>query len=311
MSQSPDFKHRFDAWVAAVQAFGPILSNDPVDLDALNRHRAHYERVLAMNPAPEGVTIADIDLNGVPGLAITPSQVRGDRTMLYLHGGGYMSGTPRGYVSLGGLYAQLLGARVVLPHYRLAPEHPYPAPIDDCLAAYRFLLDTGRSGRNIVFSGDSAGGALVVSLMVRARDAGLALPAGGAAISPWSNLVHTGASMRTRDGLDPQGDLGGMNLLARTFLAGEVPTVPDASPVFADLRGLPPILVQIGENEVLLNDAVRLAEQLGEARVRVTLEIWPRMFHAWHMFASVLPEGREALENAAGFLDRAFARAAA
>jgi acetyl esterase/lipase len=220
-----------------------------------------------------------------------------------IHGGGYIAGSPAAYHGLAGHYAKLLKAVVYMPDYRLAPEHPFPAAIDDTLESYRWLLDNGHPPDSIVFSGDSAGGAMVVSVMVAARTAKLPLPAAGVAISPWANLEHSGSSMKTRDGIDPTVSLAGLDLMAKAFLDGALRNNPDASPVFADVRGLPPIMVQIGESEVMLSDAIRLATHLAENRVRVSLEVWPGMFHVWHMFAAILPEGMQALQNAATFLE--------
>ncbi len=146
---------------------------------------------------------------------------------------------------------------------------------------------------------------MTVSVMVAARRAGLPLPAAGAALSPWANLEHTGSSMTTRDGIDPTVGLAGLNLLASAFLQGTPKSDPDASPVHADVRGLPPILVHIGEREIMLDDAMRLATHLAEHRVRVTLEVWPDMFHVWHLFAADLPEGMEAMKRCARFLSEA------
>jgi len=144
-----------------------------------------------------------------------------------------------------------------------------------------------------------------------ARNAGVPLPAGGAALSPWANLEHTGASMFNREGLDKLNTKAGLDLMAKTFLGGALPNSPEASPVFADVRGLPPILVQIGEGELMLSDAIRLAGHLGENRVRVSLEVWPGMFHVWHMFQAELAEGREAIANVAVFLSQAVEKASA
>jgi len=293
-----------DAWVACAADFGPFLTGQETTL-TLNEQRKAYEQVLCSHPIPAGVSFCDVDMGGVPGMMVVPDGFEGDQVLLYIHGGGYVGGSPRGYLGLAGHFAKLLGAKVYLPDYRLAPEHPFPVPIDDTLQAYRWLLDQGNNPRSIVFSGDSAGGAMVVSVMVKARNAGLPLPAGGAALSPWANLEHTGASIDNRDGLDPQASRLGLTLLAKAFLNGALPNDPDASPVFADVRGLPPILVQIGENEVMLSDAMRLATHLGENRVRVSLEVWPGMFHVWHLFAAILPEGMQAVANAALFLDQA------
>ncbi|WP_297836787.1 alpha/beta hydrolase [Pseudomonas sp.] len=305
----PLVQERLAAWAASANDFGPHLLGLPTDITMAEQREA-YTRVLATHPVPESVTSTDVDMGGVRGVLVTPDNLDGDKILFYIHGGGYVAGSPEGYLGLAGHYAKLLGAKVYMPDYRLAPEHPFPIPINDTFAAYKWLLSQGHDANSIVFSGDSAGGAMVVSVMVKARNAGLPLPAGGVAISPWANLEHTGTSARSRDGLDPQASLEGLTILAKAFLNGALPSDPDASPVFADVRGLPPILVQIGENEVMLSDAIRLASHLGENRVRVSLEVWPGMFHVWHQFAAILPEGMQALENAATFLDQALDLAA-
>jgi monoterpene epsilon-lactone hydrolase len=298
-------QQRIDAWNEASLAFGPLLRGESGDWAEARRR---YAGVLSEHPTPAGVSIEAIDMGGVPATVVSPEVIEGDRVLLYIHGGGYVAGSPAGYHGLAGHYARLLRARVYMPDYRLAPEHPFPSAIEDSLAAYAWLLNQGHPPRSIVFSGDSAGGAMAVSVMVAAKRAGLPLPAAGAALSPWANLEHSGASMATRDGIDPTVNLAGLNLMARAFLDDTPKSDPDASPVFADVRGLPPILIHIGEREVMLSDAMRLAGHLAENRVRVTLEVWPDMFHVWHLFAAVLPEGMQALKRAAGFLEEALAR---
>lgn len=274
--------------------------------------RTAYDHALAhLFPALESVSYSNVTLGGVPCLRVVPEQLTSGRVLLYLHGGGYVHGGVNGYRGLTGRYAQALQAEVYVPDYRQAPEHPFPTPIDDTFNAYRALLASGIDPRALTLSGDSAGGAMVVTVMRKARDAGLPLPVAGVAISPWANLTHSGASASVRDGLDPLCSTAFLNTLARTFLDGELPTHPDASPVFASLHDLPPILIQIGENEVMLSDAIRLAAHLGESRVRTSLEIWPAMFHVWHLFAGLLPEADQALRNAARFLDDALLSAAA
>ncbi|OUL99462.1 alpha/beta hydrolase [Variovorax sp. JS1663] len=293
-------QQRIDAWNEVSLAFGPLLLGESDDWATARRNYANHQ---AQHPTPAGVSVQEIHMAEVPATMVTPQEVINDRAMLYIHGGGYVAGSPSGYHGIAGNYAKLLNARVYMPDYRLAPQHPFPAAIEDTLAAYRWLLDQGIAPDSIVFSGDSAGGAMTVSVMVAAKREGLPLPAAGAALSPWPNLEHSGASMLTRDGIDPTVNLAGLNLMAKAFLNGTPKSDPDASPIFADVRGLPPILVHIGEREVMLSDAMRLAAHLGENRVRVTLEVWPDMFHVWHLFAAELPEGRKALERAAAFLD--------
>lgn len=307
MSFTPPVRQRLDAWITAVGAFRPLLSGDYTP-QAMDAQRALYIKTLSEHPVPNDVEFAKVDMGGTPGTLVTPAAPEDDRTLLYIHGGGYVSGSPDAYLGLAGHYAKLLRAVVYMPDYRLSPEHRHPVPVADNLAAYRWVLDRGVPAASIMLSGDSAGGALVVSMMVQARDAGLALPAAAALLSPWANLEHTGSSITSRDGLDPINSHAGLELLARAFLGVAPRNDPLASPVFADVRGLPPTLIQIGENEVMLTDAIRLAEHLGEAKVRVTLEIWPGMFHVWHMFAAILPEGMEAVQNASDFLLHAVRR---
>ncbi|NIF32112.1 alpha/beta hydrolase [Enterobacter sp. Cy-643] len=270
--------------------------------------RADYVKQLdTLFPAVEGVTYAEADLGGSGAMLVTPEEAIDGRVMLYIHGGGYVHGGVDAYRGLTGRYAYALKAKVYAVDYRQAPEFPFPTPIDDVFQAYRSLLEQGVNPRSLIISGDSAGGAMVVTLMRKARNAGLALPAAAVAISPWADLTHSGASAKTRDGLDPLCSVAFLNQLARSFLAGELPTHPDASPVFADVHGLSPTLIQVGENEVMLSDAIRLASHMSESRVRTTLEVWPEMFHVWHLFAGILPEADQALRNAIRFLEDALA----
>lgn len=294
---------RVEDWKAAAMRFAPFLLGERLETTP-NELRELYTQELRRNPPPDGVTMSQVDMGGIPGRLVTPETVKGNRTMLYIHGGGYLAGSPAAYYGIAGHFATMLGARVYLPDYRLAPEHRFPAGLDDTSAAYRWLVDKVGDARNIVLAGDSAGGAMVVSVMVKARNAAIPLPAGGVAISPWANLEMTGASYASRDGIDPLCSREALVMMARSALGSTRPNDPDASPVFADVRGLPPILVQIGESEVMLSDAIRLAAHLGENRVRTSLEVWPEMFHVWPMFADILPEGMQALESASVFLDR-------
>jgi epsilon-lactone hydrolase len=244
-----------------------------------------------------------VDMGGVPATLVTPDELKTDAVLMYIHGGAYIVGRPDGYHGIGGNYAKMLGARVYMPDYRLAPEHQFPAPIDDTLRAYEWLLEQNIAASKIAFAGESAGGAMVVSVMVAAKSKGLPLPAVGSSISPWANLEHTGASMSNREGLDPLNSKPVLDILARAFLGDTLANHPLASPVFADVTGLPPILVQIGENELMLSDAMRLANHLADNRVRVNLEVWPGMFHAWHFYAGMLAEGQQALESSVRFIE--------
>ncbi|MEV4777507.1 alpha/beta hydrolase [Burkholderia sp. LMU1-1-1.1] len=288
-------------WADSLVNLVPVLSGSD-ETASMAQVRASYTTFQAQQKPPQGVRFEEVNMGGVPATLALPDEQNSDIVLVYIHGGAYIVGEPAGYRGIGGNYAKLLGARVYIPDYRLAPEHPFPAAIDDGLRAYEWLLEQGIPARKIAFAGESAGGAMVVSVMVAAKHKGLPLPAAGVAISPWANLEHTGASMTNREGLDPLNTKPLLDLLARTFLAGALPNHPLASPVFADVTGLPPILVQIGENELMLSDAIRLASHLAENRVRVNLEVWPQMPHAWHFFQSFLPEAEQALRESARFI---------
>ncbi|MEE5136675.1 alpha/beta hydrolase [Pseudomonas alliivorans] len=298
-------------WANSLSDLVPVLKG----LDTTTKMsdiRDAYATMLAQNPAPVGVRFEAVDMGGVPGTLVTlvtPDEIKTDAVVMYIHGGAYIVGRPDGYHGIGGNYAKMLGARVYMPDYRLAPEHTFPASIDDTLRAYEWLLEQKIPANRIAFSGESAGGAMVVSVMVAAKSKGLPLPAVGSSISPWANLEHTGASMSNREGLDPLNAKSVLDILARTFLGDTLANHPLASPVFADVTGLPPILVQIGENELMLSDAMRLATHLADNRVRVNLEVWPAMFHAWHFYAAMLPEGQQAMESSVRFIETGLAEA--
>jgi monoterpene epsilon-lactone hydrolase len=224
------------------------------------------------------------------------------RVLLYFHGGGYCSGSiasHRGMVIEAGRAAQM---RTLAVGYRLAPEHPFPAPLEDALAAYRFLLGQGIAPSAIALGGDSAGGGLSLALMLRLRAEGEPLPACAWLISPWVDLSMTGESLKTKADADPLIQKDYLEELASAYLNGHDPADPLVSPLEACLDGLPPLIIQVGSDETLLDDATRIAARAGTADVAVTLEIWPHMIHAWHLWAYRLEEGREALTSAGTYL---------
>ena len=301
---SKNAQKRVNGWVAAAAPVVQKLYGKSED--SWTDIRKHYMQGLEeIFPAVEGVSYHTTMLGTVPAMTSEIHQHAGNRVVLYIHGGGYVHGGVEAYRGLTGRIATSLKARVLTPAYRQAPDFPFPTPIEDVFSAYRSLLDSGINAKNLVLVGDSAGGAMVVTMMRKARDAGIPLPAAAVAISPWPDLTHSGFSATTREGSDPICSVDFLNLLAREFLAGERPTHPDASPVYANVQGLAPTLIQIGENEVMLSGAIQLASNLGEARVRTSLEVWPGMFHVWHLLAGTLPEADQALRNAIRFLDDA------
>ncbi|HXZ10655.1 MAG TPA: alpha/beta hydrolase [Paraburkholderia sp.] len=224
------------------------------------------------------------------------------RTILYLHGGGYYFCSPRSHRSLVFELARRADARTFSLDYRLAPEHRFPAALDDSLAAYRWLLAVGTPAGSIVIAGDSAGGGLALASLIALRDAGDALPAGALLFSPWTDLAATGESIRTNDGRDPMFSGPSIARGATIYLGDAAATHPYASPLYAEMGGLPPLFIQAGSTEVLLDDARRVAEKARAAGVSVEFEIWPDMPHVWQIFAPFIPEACKALDDAARFV---------
>jgi len=264
--------------------------------------RAEFEGLLASVQIASDLEFEAAQAGGVRGLWVDAPEVRADRVLLYLHGGGYVSS---GYRPLVGELGRATKARALVIDYRLAPEDPFPAAVDDIVTSYKSLLDRGTPAKSIVFAGDSAGGGLVVTGMMAVRDAGLPLPAAGLSISPWLDLECTGPSMESK----AKGDLA-LNrdalLHAGRSYRGTVAGAgrgSQLSPLDGDLSGLSPLLIHVGSAEILLDDATRLAARAGAADVSVRLEIWPNMPHVWHLFGFMLSEGRDAIRNAGVFLE--------
>ncbi len=253
-------------------------------------------------PAPDGVVSRRTVLGGRPALELDPDTASGPGRLLYLHGGGYVVGSPDTHAGLAGELARRAGLRAVSVDYRLAPEHPFPAAVDDGLAAYRELLSTGTDPRDLVLAGDSAGGGLGIATLLAAREAGLPQPAAVALFSPWADLTLAGGSIRSKEGADPIFTEADVRAYADLYVGAGDRATPLASPVFADLAGLPPLLVQAGANEVLLDDAVRLAGRAGADDVEVTLEVGPGLPHVYQLHYGRIEEADAALDRAARFL---------
>jgi acetyl esterase/lipase len=255
-------------------------------------------------PVPRDVRITPAEIGGVPGEWV--EQAGPDApVLLYLHGGGYIACSAVTHRSITVFYAQQ-GFRVFVPDYRLAPEHPFPAAVDDAVAVWRGLLDSG-VGRAVV-SGESAGGGVALALLVALRDSSLPLPAAAALFSPWTDLTCSGDSVRTNHHRCAMLTGEGMRLAAGDYLGSADPRHPLASPLFADLHGLPPLLIHVGRNEVLLDDSTRLADRARAAGVPVDLRVFPVVAHAWQLAHTLIPEGRESLIAACAFLRAALAQ---
>lgn len=263
--------------------------------------RKVMERASALALLPRGTRTEAVTVGGVPGEWVTTPGVATDRALLYLHGGSYTAGSPRTHRALVARLARTSGARGLTLDYRLAPEHRFPAAVEDATAAYRWLLASGIRPEHVVVAGDSAGGGLALALALALREAGDPLPAGVACISPWTDLAGTGESVVTRAKVDPMLSPAEMGPGARRYLGDVDPRTPLASPLYADLRGLPPLLVQVGDAEILLDDSTRLAERARAAGVEARLRVWPGMWHVWHAFAPFVPEASRAIDELGAF----------
>ncbi|MFG1613150.1 alpha/beta hydrolase [Nonomuraea wenchangensis] len=284
------------------EALDALLRNAPKSPDAtVAEARAGFDQMFQA-PAPDGVTVRDTTLGGRPALELEPADRAAGTVVLYLHGGGYVVGSPRTHLALAGDLARRARTRLVSPDYRLAPEHPFPAAVEDGLAAYRELLGQAGSPSHIALAGDSAGGGLAIATLLAAREEGLPMPAAVATFSPWTDLTFSGASIETKLGIDPifvRSDLEGY----RThYLGQQDPAAPKASPALADLAGLPPLLIQAGSNELLLDDAVLLAARAAAADVDVTLRVWGGLPHVFQHHTALVEEAGQALDEAARFL---------
>ena len=245
-----------------------------------------------------------VNAGGVTAEWVTAQGASDSRIVLYFHGGGYIIGSPRTHRAMLAELSQASSARVLALDYRLAPEHPFPAPVEDSVATYRWLLNEGYDPARIAMAGDSAGGGLTVSALVQLRYLGLPLPAAGVCVSPWVDMEGLGESMETRAEADPMVGKENLMVSAKTYLGGADPRAPLAAPLYADLRGLPPILIQVGDAEVLLDDSTRLAGVAREAGVEVQMDVWDDMIHVWHLFAPILPEGKQAISQAGEFIKK-------
>ena len=281
--------------IEAIKSLAGMASGSSIEeLRATNEQMAR--------PAEPDITSQPVVANGVNAAWISAPGAAADRAVLYLHGGGYIMGSLNTHRDMMGRISRAARARVLGLDYRLAPEHPFPAAVDDTVAGYRFLLDQGLPPSRLAIAGDSAGGALTLAALIAGRDAGLPMPAAAVCLSPFLDLEGTGESIKTRADVDPIATPEVIDVWAKAYLAGADPRTPLANALFADLHGLPPLLIQVGDHEVLLDDSTRLAERAQAAGVSAELEVWPEMIHRWHSYAAVLPEGQQAIDGIGTFL---------
>jgi len=270
---------------------------------SVEQMRADWDALFASNQPPA----EEIPAPGIPATWFYPPNCRRDRIMLYLHGGGFKLGSVRSHRSFVIRLATAANCTALALDYRLAPEQKFPAPVEDTVNAYLWLLDQGFAPEQIVFAGDSAGGGLALSAMLALRDQGRALPAAGAAMSAWADLTASGASYQTRAAADPIHQRGMILATAQAYLGGTDAKNPLASPLFADLHGLPPLLMQVGGRETVLDDTLDFAAKAKEAGVAVQVSVYEDMIHVFQQFAPELPAANQAIAEIAAFLERIWA----
>jgi monoterpene epsilon-lactone hydrolase len=266
-------------------------------LDELRLIFEHWGDVTA---EPGDVDYLETNTDGVPAMWAVPKGSAEDRVVLCFHGGGYVTASMYTHRKLYGHLAKAIGCRALIPHYRRAPEHVHPAPVDDAVTAYKWILDQGITPQHIALTGDSAGGALAVTTLLRARERNLPMPAATMPLSPWVDMEMTGESLVSNRERDVLVQKEVVEIMAMTFLGdGGDRRDPLANPLYADLKGLPPMYIQVGGDETLLDDSRRLAERAREAGIEVTLDIFPEMQHVFHFAAGYAPEADDAIRKLA------------
>jgi monoterpene epsilon-lactone hydrolase len=284
--------------VQAYKSMGDSLEH----ATTIEESRAGLEKLAASYPPPPAAQSLPALADGIKAQWIFMPGASAESVVMYLHGGGYAIGSLDTHRGLMARLSQASSARVLGVDYRLAPEHPFPAAVDDAVTAYRWLLGKGVKPSRIVLAGDSAGGGLTVSTLVALRSAKVALPAAAVCFSPWVDLEATGETYTSRASVDPVVTADVVKQMAAMYLGDRDRRTPLAAPLHANLSGLPPILIQVGDAEVLLDDSVRLARRATAAGVKVTLDIWPEMVHVWQLFAPLLPEAQQAIDKAGRFV---------
>jgi acetyl esterase/lipase len=283
---------------AAFRAF--LQAQNPGE-ETLAETRARMDLRGLATPLPAGCGLAETTFGGVAGERLTPRTARPGRRMLYLHGGGYQLGSPRSIRHFAARLAEAAAVEALVPEYRLAPEHPFPAAVEDALATYRAALEEAASER-IVLAGDSAGAGLALGMLVAARQAGLPMPAAAYLISPWCDLDGGGASIAAKAESDIFVSLAGLKAMAAAYATADQMRDPRAAPLCADFAGFPPLLIHVGSEEILLSDSTRLAERAGLAEVEVRLEVEPEMLHGFPIFHDKLSAARRAIAEAGTWL---------
>ncbi len=274
----------------------PMMEGDVLEM------RAGMSAATAAAPPPEGATIQKVDAGGAAAEWTDADGVRGDAAIVYLHGGGYTMGNLDSHRNLVANLSRAAGIRALSVDYALAPENPFPKAVEDAVNAVQYVHAQGIAPDRVIVAGDSAGGGLTAATLIALRDRGLPMPAAGVLISPWLDLTQSGNTMESHAAADPMVSAELLAKCSDAYLKGQDPRSPLASPLFADLTGLPPLLIHVGTAEVLLDDARRFEAAARKAGVDVTLEEWDDMIHVWHTFAGMLPEAQTAIERVGAFM---------
>jgi monoterpene epsilon-lactone hydrolase len=272
--------------------------NDVNSVDVpIDVQRREWEESAVQAVLPPGTTIDPVNIDGINAERICTPNVDQSKTLLFLHGGGFNSGSCKTHRDLAARLALASGITVLLIDYALAPEYPFPCGLDDAVKAYRWLLAQGTHPANLVVGGDSAGGGLAASLLVALRDANDPLPCAALLMSAWVDLALTGESMVSRSGSDPLTSYASLSHAAKLYLGRHEPRDPLVSPIYADLQGLPPMLIQVGDHELLLSDSLRLAARAKAVGVNVAVEVWPEMWHVFQAWSAFVPEAKQAVDR--------------
>ncbi|MDM9620355.1 alpha/beta hydrolase [Rhizobium sp. S96] len=295
---------------AQIEKLSGMLQQHFAGADSLMERRSAFEELMASTPGPSRVQIRHVDAGGVDAELIWPARLHhpiGRRAILYVHGGGFYGGSLQTHRAFAAALAKASSSDVLLINYRLAPDYPFPAPIDDTLTAYQWLLESGYDNDNVVIAGDAAGGNLAIEATLRQMQLKGPLPAAVIAVSPITDLAGTGNSFAANIKSDPLLNATQMEAARKAYLGSRAPTDPRASPLYADMTGFPPILMQVGSSEALLDDTLRLADKARKAGVDVTAEVWPGMIHQWQLFPFWIDDARRSNQNMAEYAIQHFA----
>lgn len=298
----PSLGHMFcrifiKSWVAT--KFNPSIS--------IEKARKGLEDLTKFAHLPSNTQVEQVTFNAISAEWVCGRVSHEDRAILYLHGGGYNMCSPNTHREMVACIAKICGVKVLVPDYRLAPEHQFPCALEDAILAYRWLIDRGFTGGQIAIAGDSAGAGLSIATAISLRDAGNPLPASIACISPWIDLAMTGDSIKTNSKVDPMLNEAWLKTMATNYVGNEDLRSPLASPLYADLSGLPPLLIHVGSDEILFDDSIRIAKKAENAEVSVTLKVYDHLWHVFHLNARLMPEAKSALEDFGSFINEHYA----